>query len=120
MSSREEGRAMGLARGASMRRVNVWDGMFASILVVCPRNRRARQDIWGKRLIRRCTRIERTTTPFSVPYYLLGTVTAQYRRPRRPIFADLPLRGIAALEPHNGNYPLVSSSLLRPTFPFSQ
>jgi hypothetical protein len=26
VSSREEGRAMGLARGASMRRLNVWDG----------------------------------------------------------------------------------------------
>jgi hypothetical protein len=26
VSSREEGRAIGLARGASMRRVNVWDG----------------------------------------------------------------------------------------------
>lgn len=26
VSSREEGRALGLARGASMRRLNVWDG----------------------------------------------------------------------------------------------
>lgn len=26
VSSREEGRAIGLARGASMRRLNVWDG----------------------------------------------------------------------------------------------
>ena len=31
VTSREEGRAMGLARGASMRRVNVWDGRFTSI-----------------------------------------------------------------------------------------
>jgi hypothetical protein len=28
VSSREEGRAIGLARGASMRRLNVWDGAF--------------------------------------------------------------------------------------------
>jgi hypothetical protein len=28
VSSREEGRAMGLARGASMRRLNVWDGTY--------------------------------------------------------------------------------------------
>jgi len=26
VTSREEGRALGLARGASMRRLNVWDG----------------------------------------------------------------------------------------------
>ena len=26
VSSREEGRALGLARGASMRRLNIWDG----------------------------------------------------------------------------------------------
>ena len=30
VSSREEGRAIGLARGASMRRVNVWDGKSCS------------------------------------------------------------------------------------------
>lgn len=28
VSTAEEGRAIGLARGASMRRLSVWDGMF--------------------------------------------------------------------------------------------
>jgi len=32
VSSREEGRAIGLARGASMRRLNVWDGTYLSYL----------------------------------------------------------------------------------------
>ena len=31
VSSREEGRAMGLARGASMRRMNVWDGKYSPL-----------------------------------------------------------------------------------------
>jgi len=31
VSSREEGRAIGLARGASMRRLNVWDGMYLQV-----------------------------------------------------------------------------------------
>jgi hypothetical protein len=31
VSSREEGRAIGLARGASMRRLNVWDGTYISL-----------------------------------------------------------------------------------------
>lgn len=38
VSSREEGRAMGLARGASMRRLNVWDGrslQFSAVAVRC-------------------------------------------------------------------------------------
>lgn len=33
VSSREEGRALGLARGASMRRTNVWDGELTFYIV---------------------------------------------------------------------------------------
>jgi len=33
VSSREEGRAIGLARGASMRRLNVWDGQSSCLFI---------------------------------------------------------------------------------------
>lgn len=45
VSSREEGRAIGLARGASMRRLNVWDGESPRSHRLCSRGTRSWTDV---------------------------------------------------------------------------